>query len=292
MGEGMPYHLEKGPTLRIIEEYLNGDRSHVCQVLNRVRAAVGQPLVWLDAIPGLWADPRFANANVSPREVILRDWFGYEKPANTWVPPDPNRAVTGYWIGYKGDVAEIVRGAFQWALELSLRTNAGPGEPCLKGPTPLPIELLWHCPAPWFEAWVVRRPVQVGAAQGGGVSIVFATPSHNGANVAESPIAHYNTTKVPGFSHPVPSTELDYSVFPAGGPTPGAAERQRAHAMWVVTHEDQQSNTAAKVTFTATDSDFADWGIASLNTYEGTGPVVVVSPSLNAGGVRINGTVP
>ena len=93
------------------------------------------------------------------------------------------------------------------------------------------------------------------------MSIVFATPSHNGANVAESPVAQYNTTNVAGLSHPVPSTELDYFAFPAGGPggpTPGPAERF-PHAMWVVTHENQQSNTAAKVTFTATDSDFADW---------------------------------
>ena len=66
MGEGMPYHLEKGPTLRIIEQVLNGDRPHVCRVLNKVRGAVGQPLVWLDAIPELWTDPRFANAGVSP----------------------------------------------------------------------------------------------------------------------------------------------------------------------------------------------------------------------------------
>jgi hypothetical protein len=296
MGEGMPYHLEKGPTLRILEQKLNGPRTSVCKVLNAVRANPNDPLGWLDAVPGLWSDDRFEQAAVAPRTNIVQDWFGYARmsPADPWTAG--SAPTTGYWIGYSGNVGEIVRRAIQWALELSLGVNAGDGQNCTTGPPPLPIELFWKCPAPWFEAWVVRRPVGEGKPNGL-VSIVFMTPSHRGANVAESPVAKSDKTKVAGGAlHPVPSREADYFMFtPSGAKTTTPDERIRPYAMWVVTHEDHKTDPTVKEQFTtntAAGSDFTDWGIPYLSIYRGTGNVVVVSPSLAAGGVRIDGAVP
>jgi hypothetical protein len=292
MGEGMPYHLEKGPTLRIIEQALNGDGSRAgrCQILNAMRSATG--LKWTDVIPGLWEDDRFHKPGVvHPRRVLRRDWFGYEEQlGDVWVPRPGS--TTGYWIGYKGDVEGIVRGAVQWALELSLIENAGVGAVCQQGPRPLPIELFWKCPAPWFEAWVVRRPAGNDAL----VSVTFVTPSHRGANVAESPIATSDTTHAAGFAHPVPSTQSDYTAFtPPGANVALADDRARRYAMWVVTHGNHTADPNVREQFgnnSAHPGDFNDWGIPYLNVYKGTAPLVVVSPSLNAGGIRRTGDVP
>ena len=38
-------------------------------------------------------------------------------------------------------------------------------------------------------------------------------------------------------------------------------------------------------------SDFSDWGIPQLNIYRGDGDVVIVAPSMPAGGVTYDGVV-
>jgi hypothetical protein len=65
--------------------------------------------------------------------------------------------------------------------------------------------------------------------------------------------------------------------------------------MWVVTHGDHKADPAVREQFgnnSASPGDFNDWGIPYLNVYKGTAPLVVVSPSLNAGGIRRTGDVP
>lgn len=288
MGEGMPYHLEKGPTLRTIEKRINGysDRASRQGLLNRMRNGV--QVGWLDAIPNLWDAYPMTKAPRDPEIHVIEDWFGYEDPTvtRTWQPgPGPT---TGYWIGYKGDVNTIVRTAIQWALEVSLG-NQPPGSGS-NNPPPLPIELFWKCPSPWFEAWVVRRPVGLGAS----VSVLFLTPSHRGANVAESPIATSPITHPDGSAHPVPSTEDDYFAFTPGVGQAVGSQAGRSYAMWVVTHQNHVTDPQVREQFggnTAAPGDFNDWGVPYLNVYRGIDPVVVVSPSSNAGGVRKGGQV-
>jgi hypothetical protein len=308
MGDNMPYMLEKGSTLRLMERRINDlDRPARLAYLQTVRASeAADDLKWfIDGPPGLWADPAFQHKVVpaadrpwtgdKERAWLVRNWFGYQQVGGQWtkMPVGANPPTTGWWIAYAGNVDQILRRAVRWALELSLGLdhtgNAPTHDP------PWPIELFWKCLAPWFEAWVVHRPTHGPGT--GLVSLILITPTHVGANVAESPLAT-SALPVRAGGVKVPTTGRDYQVVRtdglpefahaevAGIPPPG-----RAYANWVVTHKDQVRSGEVTITDTARDRDLADWGIAQLGCYQGKGPVVVVSPSLAAGGVRHDGTV-
>ena len=304
MPMGMPYHLEKGPTLRLLELYLNRSAGEMQQLLDKLRASKGAAaaspkagLEWiLDDPPTVggqswWANPQMAARDpqnlggLTLRNDLITKWFGWTvDTAGVWSGPDPNKPTTGYWIGYRGDVEAIVRRALTWSLELALGLD--PGETKRGRPKdPLTIELFWKCPAPWFEAWVVpRRDLRC-------VTVLLVTPSHLGSNVSETPLATSMVTRPPNSLHPVPSTEADYEVLTTSG-SPGASDRRQA--MWVVTHADHKTdpNLPKITTNTAATADFLEWGIPQLSIYNGTDPVVIVSPSAPAGGVREDGAVP
>jgi hypothetical protein len=296
----MPYHLEKGATLRLLELYVNKPRPEMRSMLDQLRAAAGSA-TWLgDAVPDLWQDPRFsfspAGSGTATRDEIITKWLGFVPDGSGgWVPGAGD--TTGYWIAYKGDVSEIMRRAFVWALELSLGLapgGTGPGRQ-----QPWKVEFFWKCPGPWFETWVVNRPVNKrGSEHRGLISVVFMTPSHDLSNVAESPIAEHAKAMVAGTGHPVPSWQDDYEQLGEPFPDPSVTGRPRVpaedrrYATWIVTHADHQTTGAVDVTTNTTEfADFAEWGIPTLNIYEGVGDVVIVSPSMAAGGVRQDGTV-
>jgi hypothetical protein len=317
MGDGMPYHLEKGPLLRIFEGHLNGDRPSLEASLAVLEQSEANHSVdWLFAgAPGLWNDPAFGSGGPGDRRPtadvmrrrVLTEWFGYEEdPTGRWRPKQPPGQTTGYWIGYRGDVHGIVRTAMTWALKLAL----GTGSDDRSGqPEPWPIELFWKCPAPWFEAWVVSR--RVPRTDMGLVTVFLVSPSHVGASVAESPIAHSATATPPGGGHPVPSTEDDYEWL-GQHPHP-VADRPRVqnavdrdYATWVVTHkrhgifghfgrgtgnggngsaeQEREENTAGP-------RDLTDLTVPQLAMWEGEDEIVVVAPSMAAGGVKHDGKV-
>jgi hypothetical protein len=296
----MPYHLEKGPTLRILELHLNRSRDEMRHLLGRLRASqgVGAPagtvgIDWLvddpatGGVPSWWSHPAIqardpAGGGRAIRDQLIEKWFGWSKTTTGWKPPDPGAHTTGYWIAYRGDVEGIVRRALTWTFELALGLE--PGDEGPGHPDPWTIELFWKCPSPWFEAWVVPRPAQRL------VTLTLVTPSHRGSNVSETPLAASETTTMAGLGHPVPSTQRDYAVLGTATP-PGAAKRRRA--MWVVTHSNHVADTTHPpiTTNTVESADLAEWGIPQLNIYVGSSPVVVVSPSMEAGGVREDGSV-
>jgi hypothetical protein len=292
----MPYHLEKGPTLLIVEQYLNAGQPVMRQLLNVLRASEGT-LDWIEnGLTALWADPAFSQApsgsGIGARDDIVTKWFGYSDPTG---PKDPG-LTTGYWIAYDGDVAEIVRRTLCWALELSLGIE--PGDNGSGRSNPWPIEVFWKCPTPWFEGWVATRPARGGGWRGpsGTVTIVFMTPSHVGANVSESPIATSATAQpAPGVPS-VPSWQDDYEVLGQPVPVTGRPRVRaidRSYATWVVTHQNHATHPGEVIitSNTTEPSDFTDWGIPQLSIYRGEGDVVVVAPSMAAGGVTYNGTV-
>lgn len=309
----MPYMLEKGATLRLIEQYLNAPVADRLRYLNLVRdSEAANDVRWFTTgPPGLWSHGAFARrpppagetdpwSGEKERDLLMKTWFGLNpdgSPAPPLAaPPTPSTqaaaapATTGFWIAYQGDVHRITRRAVRWALELSL--GLGPAD---QTPTrDWPIEVFWKCLAPWFEAWVTNRPAPGGH---GVVSLLLISPSHHGANVAESPIAHSPTVLTTG-GKGVPSTQDDYEVLDLGGAAAYASAgasvvpaHRREYASWVVTHEQQQKVGTVLVSTNAADSDIADWGIPQLACYRGTGTVVVVSPSLAAGGVKHDGSV-
>src|SRR5262245_32322627 len=181
----MPYHLEKGPLLRVIERNLNSNRATMQATLNTINASIANDsLDWLAAAAPLWADPAFNKPGAVPAPImrarIITEWFGYEADgAGGWRRPIAPKPTTGYWIGYRGDVHQIVRRALAWAVELALSAGAKNGEDS----DPWPIELFWKCPAPWFEAWVVSR--QAERTESGLVTVVLVSPSHRAAVVAD-----------------------------------------------------------------------------------------------------------
>jgi hypothetical protein len=359
----MPYHLEKGPTIRVLEQHLNGTAAQRRAMLSAARSSVGSVDWLVNGIPGLWSDTRFTHSPLGSgeavRDALIQNWLGFQQdPAGTWAPA--GGTTTGYWVAYQGNVNEIVRRTVQWALEVSL--GLAPGAEAPGRDDPWPIEVFWKCPTPWFEGWVVTRPVpaamspDTGAGTGtvpsgcadpgplvsraweglgrlvgrasetarnrggpppggtaptpaappapapverGLVTIIFMSPSHIGANVAESPIAHSPTTMPPGVSHAIPSWQDDYEVLgeahpdPTGFPgRPRVPANERRWATWVVTHRDHHLAGTLDVTAnTAVAADFADWGIPQLGIYAGEGDVVVVAPSVPAGGVPHDGEV-
>jgi hypothetical protein len=311
----MPYHLEKGPTLRVIEKTINADPERAWQ---RICRSQGGPLDWLlgdDATQATWNDPALhewaARAKgtekkaQSPQAAIARDWFGYRLRGGKWAPESPptkNKPLTtGYWIAYDGDVNAIVRRTLCWALDIALDPDEN-GKPRRAWE----LELFWKCPSPWFEGWVLggndKRRV---------VSVIFVTPANRGANVAESPIATQPTTKNPNkkLKYPVPSTQADYlEITDSLSAQQIAAARNRAYSTWVVTHAKHITTGIEKVTTNPVGSgiptDYADWKIPQLAIYSGyqkgsnprrrgaPEPIVIVSPSQNAGGVKADGSVP
>jgi hypothetical protein len=301
MGEGMPYHLEKGPLLRILERDLNADRATMQARLNTLKSGMNSDSVdWIIGSTA-WNDPAFSKPGAPSGqqmcERVITEWFGYEpKPGGGWRKPNPPKPTTGYWIGYQGDVNRIVRRAFAWAVELAL----GTGSDDRADAAPWPIELFWKCPAPWFEAWVVSRRQQ--STTSGLVTLILVSPSHRAAVVADSPIAHSATASPPGAKHPVPSFEDDYELLDQHPhPKPNrprvAPATNRDTATWVVSQERHNifgnigERDLARQVNTALRALFGEWSIPQLASWAGEGEVVVVAPSMAAGGVKHDGAV-
>jgi hypothetical protein len=305
MGDNMPYMLEKGGTMRLMEDHINNKMTgHQRRTyLDAVRSSedLDDAAWFIDGPTNLWTRAGVTwgpdGSGTAARDRLIRTWFGsavvppkkLTPLLSSMVPP-----TTGFWIAYEGDVHRIVRRAVRWALELSLElrpTDTGRGRD-----NPLPIELFWKCLAPWFEAWVVRRPAP-GTPQGGVVTVTFITPTHVGADVSQTPLAGGPNVQV-GNGVGAPSNSRDYQVLGLGGVTADAhtavaqvSPAKRAYGMWVVTHKEQVKSAQPVIVNTARDRDLAQWGIAQLGCFRGDGDVVVVSPSLAAGGVRHDGSV-
>jgi hypothetical protein len=320
MPDGMPYYIEKGPSLRLMESALNRPKEQREQLRQRI-CDESLPLEKWFLDDELWntspARKRSDEKGVKVEEDIARQWFGYTEEGGKWVkkpPPPPAQEPTGYWIAYRGEVDRIVRRTLCWALQISLGCDeAGlddAGKP-VKGnggrPDPWDIELFWNCPANWFEGWVISRPI---APPGlppnpkpptrGLVTVIFMTPAHKGSQVAKSPLAV--SAKATTGARTVPSSEDDYQVVwpPPPNPPKQVPARNRRYATWVVTHRQHRlydpSGTEIQTTNTAGGAVPGTLEKALGAVYSGYGPggskaeeIVVVSPSKKSGGVLENG---
>ena len=158
MPGSMPYSLEKGPYLSVIEDYVNGGRERALTALTSLRNG--------DAIDGLEAfdsQPLDAGpySTTQLRDHFKQDWLGYKPDGlGGWLPPPPfdalNSPTTGFWQAWHGDCEGVLRLTLIRALEVSLgipHTQAA----AANATQHWPIELFWRCPIPWFEGWVTWR---------------------------------------------------------------------------------------------------------------------------------------
>ena len=253
---GMPYHLEKGPVLSVLEDVLRGPTAQVENILTRLR----DPAVPLAEVGGL--DSTTLNAPPYPTTAdrvahIEKDWFGYVVGTQQQAPFNPlTNPTTGFWENYWGDVAGIVRETLTRAVEVALGLDHDAEPP---GTRHWPIELFWKCPNPWFEGWVTWRhePAQPASGQ---VTVILATPG-NGAVVLDDPRQGRTPSVGP--------------VAPTGN-----------QGMWVVTHAGHRPYVVLTTVTTAP----GHIPIPTLGTlFAGLTPVVTVAPSFIDGGASPNG---
>jgi hypothetical protein len=172
-----------------------------------------------------------------------------------WVPnPSPGTMTSGF-PNYTGNVEAILKETYIRAMEVSLGLEHA--ETLAQQPPERarfwPIEVLWKCPTAWVEGWVTWQRAPDGS---GHVTLHLLTPSHN----------HYVLTS--------PGDGRDAEV----NPTSSAC----ANGMWVITHQKNKMSMTYRIDY----SEFGNWTTPTYGpVYQGTGPIVVVSPSEKDGGV-------
>lgn len=83
---GMPYHLEKGPWLSVLEDYLNADAARSLATLAKLRS--GAPLAETGFLETgvLDDDPVYSTLERRVRHLNA-DWFGWQLADGAWSPP-------------------------------------------------------------------------------------------------------------------------------------------------------------------------------------------------------------
>jgi hypothetical protein len=173
-----------------------------------------------------------------------------------WVPNANPGTMTSGFPNYTGNVEAILKETYIRAMEVSLGLDHN--ETLDQQPPERarfwPIEVLWKCPTAWVEGWVTWQRAPDGS---GHVTLHLLTPSHN----------HYVLTS--------PGDGRNAVV----NPTSSAC----ANGMWVVTHQKNKLTMTNRIDY----SEFGDWTTPTFGPiYQGTGPIVVVSPSEADGGVN------
>lgn len=185
---GMPYHLEKGPLLSVLDDFCNsGSHARLATALKALRGGATLTGVGVFDSPNLYS-PAFSFPYRNRAELITHfetHWLGYA-PLN----PATNGHQTGHWQFYKGPVEKIMRETLIRALELVLGVPHGGRDDAVNPSRHWTIDFWWKCPQPWFEGWVTWRNTAQGGKTdpGGKVTVIFATPSDDGV-VLRNPLA-------------------------------------------------------------------------------------------------------
>lgn len=270
MSGTMPFHLEKGPYLALLESFCNTDQARLTKALTKLR----DPNV---PIPELGPfDSTNLRGPLSPtvlKECMYRDWFGFtfDQQTGRWSSTQMQydarwHPTTGFWYQYYGDVEKILRETFTRAAEVSLGLDHDAEAPAAGAPRHWPIEFFWKCGQPWWEGWVTWRREADGRGQ---VTVILATPS-TGDPVLRDPTTGRHSA--------------DYALSPSGTRQPSSTERTQG--MWVITHKNHEE----RVVLSTTPSGSGDWPLPTLGVaYHGVDGVVVVQPSFADGGTQLGG---
>jgi hypothetical protein len=207
----MPYVLEKGPYLSVLESRLS-DPATRAQIL--ISLKTGAPLV--DMI-GFDSTTLVGDGNTvdQRKQHFNNDWLGLNGQM--------------FWVGYSGRPELILREAMTRAIEMSFGVEHGEN-----GPPPdnaatgrhWPIDVYWICQGPWFQCWVLWRETAPGQ---GHVTLVMTTPAA---------IGYPLTSKITRPVNPAdgPYTSPDYAHPPETLNPPDRHTLEKG--MWVIGHED------------------------------------------------------
>ena len=300
----MPYHLEKGHYLLLLEETLNEGIDAVvdddtqtdfpglarrCSMLEHMRAVVARPCDPVDGeseVGGVLSWPGFmsdADVGFHISKIILEDWFGYRIRHNGTLDTKPHaNKPTGMWDGYQGNVERIIANALVRTIEVSLGLDHGAAVPVGASPRSWPIYFFFKCQQPFFEGWVSWQCHSANRRAAGQVTVIFATPGHN------HPVS----------DHPVPidtdgnhkddfvSTLRNDGEFlenPIHAPAQDSAGRPH-QGVWVVTHTDHKK---LNVFDTSVPSAYLEWGppLLPIIAPETFADVVTVQPAALSGGI-------
>jgi hypothetical protein len=264
----MPYNLEKGPYLAMLEDLMNRDPVRCLRSLRMIDQPVTALLRELnEEIPG---GPHGTTAELA--DHIDQHWFGLDSS-----PGEPSRGTSRYWSNWRGDAQSIARETLVRAIEVALDIEHGARPP--RSPSRRwHISLLTSCGIRWFEGWVTWQRLG-DAPEAGQVSVLILTPTH-GKPVEPTLLrplpAPEGAPQRPAFRHP----GLPYSV------NPRRAEGQAG--MWAVgsLFEYRQDPVEPSGKWVGS-GQFPRPRLGP--TYVGQGDVVVVAPPEDQGGVLPGG---
>ena len=204
----MPYHLEKAPTLSVLEDFTDHDQQLI-DAVNELRAGTAlADTGFLDSVTLNYGPyPTLAD-----RIAYLNgQWLGMtQDPSGNWIkqaPFGPGKMRTGGWVRWYGDAETILRKTFIRAGEIALRVDAGARLPDPPVQGRRPIQVLWKCAQEWFEGWVTWTPEIV--------TVILATPG-TGDTVWTDPDPYTPNTGPPDFDREPTSYPPEYGMLVVG----------------------------------------------------------------------------
>jgi hypothetical protein len=303
----MPYHLEKGHYLLLLEATLNegieavvDDDAHATfpglsrrySMLQYMRGVVARPcdptngesevgglLEW----PGFMADD---DVGFPIYRTIVEDWFGYRIRNNGTVDTKPRPTKpTGMWDGYQGNVERILANVLVRAIEVSLGLDHNAPVPTGAPPRSWPIYFFFKCQQPFFEGWVTWQCHSVNRRAAGQVTVMFATPGHN------HPVSDHPVPIDADGDHKddfVPTLRNDGEFLKNPTRAPDHDPHGKPHqGVWVVTHGDHKK---LSVFDTSVPSGYLEWGppVLPIIAPEDFSDIVTVQPAARSGGIDKN----
>ena len=299
----MPYHLEKGHYLLLLEETLNEGieavvdddtitdfpglsrrysmLKHMRKVVKRRCGSKGES----EAGGVLAWDGFMSDADVGFRisEILTEDWFGYRFRTDGTVDTKPQaNKPTGMWDGYQGNVERIVANVLVRALEVSLGLDHGAPIPRGAPPRSWPIYFFLKCQQPFFEGWVTWQCHSVNRRGAGQTTVIFATPGHN------HPVSDHPVPIDPDGDHvdnfvPTLRNDKEFRKNPTTAPASDPAGKPH-QGVWVITHGDHKR---LNVFDTSVPSSYLEWGppLLPIIAPEDFCDVVTVQPAAFSGGI-------
>src|SRR5580693_6032643 len=116
---GMPYNLEQGPYLAMLEDLIN---KNPVRCLNSLRDA-GKPVTDILRNPSIDIPGRHHHQTTAAlADHIDKDWFGIK-------PGSQSDPTSRYWSYWEGDAQGIVRETIVRAIEIALGLDHGAAAP-------------------------------------------------------------------------------------------------------------------------------------------------------------------